>query len=1039
MSIFTESTLEKATLEWLHDLGYSVIFGNDIAPEEPAAERIDYGEVILPERVKESLRRINPKVPAEALEDAFRKITRPASVSLVGNNRIFHQFLTNGVEVEYRKDGRIVGDKVWLVDFDDLENNDWLAVNQLTVVENHINRRPDVVIFLNGLPLAVIELKNAADEKTTIWSAFKQLQTYKEQIHSLFLFNEAMIISDGVNARVGTLTSNRERFAPWKTVTGETLAERTTIELEVLLRGMFEKRRFLDMLRHFIIFEDNGDGQPIKKMAGYHQFHAVNMAVEQTVRASQEKGASIHEELPHNATNTPKNAKPGDRRIGVIWHTQGSGKSLTMAFYAGRIVLHPAMQNPTIVVITDRNDLDDQLFGTFSRCKDLLRQSPIQAESRDDLAQKLKSSASGGIIFTTIQKFLGNGEVLSDRSNIVVIADEAHRSQYDFIDGNARAMRDALPHASFIGFTGTPIELKDANTRAVFGDYISVYDIQQAVEDGATVPIYYEGRLAKLELKEKEKPKIDPEFEEITEGEEAEDKEKLKSKWAALEAVVGSEKRIELVSQDFLKHYDARQEVIDGKAMIVCMSRRICVDLYNAIVKLRPEWHSEEDSQGAIKIVMTGSASDETDWQIHIRNKERREKLANRFKDPKDSFKVVIVRDMWLTGFDVPSLHTMYIDKPMKGHGLMQAIARVNRVYGDKPGGLIVDYLGLAFHLQQALATYTESGGKGNTAIDQEQAVSIVMREYEICRDLFHGFDYSKWKKGSGEEQLSLLNWAQEHILNLENGKQRLLQTVTRLSQAFALAVPNEKVMAIRDDVGFFQAVRARIVKSSPEDQIKAEDVEHAIRQIISRAVASEEVIDIFKAAGLKKPDISILSDEFLAEIQNMPQKNVAIELLRKLLNDEIKLRSRKNVVLSRSFAEMLERTIRAYQNRAIEIAEVIAELIELAKDIREANKRGEKLNLNEDELAFYDALEVNDSAVKVLGDDTLKDIARELVQSVRENATIDWTMKENVRARLRVMVRRILKKYGYPPDMQEKATKTVLEQAEVIARDWVG
>lgn len=1039
MTHLTESTLEETALEWLRDLRYTVIYGNDIAPDEPASERENYSEVILAGRLKDALKRINPKVPIEALEDAYRKITRPSAVSLVANNRAFHSMLTNGIEVEYRKGDRIVGDKVWLVDFENIENNDWLAVNQFTIIENHNNRRPDIIMFINGLPLVVIELKSAADEKATIWSAFKQLQTYKEQIPSLFLFNEALLISDGVNARVGTLTANRERFAPWKTVTGEMLAERTTIELEVLLRGMFEKRRFLDMLRHFIIFEDNGDGQPIKKMAGYHQFHAVNMAVEQTVRASQEKGASIQEELPHNATSTPKNAKPGDRRIGVIWHTQGSGKSLTMAFYAGRIVLHPAMQNPTIVVITDRNDLDDQLFGTFSRCKDLLHQSPIQADSRDDLVQKLKSSASGGIIFTTIQKFLGNGEVLSERPNIVVIADEAHRSQYDFIDGNARAMRDALPNASFIGFTGTPIELKDANTRAVFGDYISVYDIQQAVEDGATVPIYYEGRLAKLELKEKEKPKIDHEFEEITEGEEAEDKEKLKSKWAALEAVVGSDKRIELVAQDFLKHYDARQEVIEGKAMIVCMSRRICVDIYNTIVKLRPEWHSTDDAQGDIKVVMTGSASDETDWQIHIRNKERREKLANRFKDPKDSFKIVIVRDMWLTGFDVPSLHTMYIDKPMKGHGLMQAIARVNRVYGDKPGGLIVDYLGLAFHLQQALATYTESGGKGNTAIDQEQAVSIVMREYEVCRDLFHGFDYSNWKKGTGEEQLSLLNWAQEHILKLENGKQRLLQTVTRLSQAFALAVPNEKVMAIRDDVGFFQAVRARIVKSSPEDQIKAEDVEHAIRQIISRAVASDEVIDIFKAAGLKKPDISILSDEFLAEIQNMPQKNVAVELLRKLLNDEIKLRSRKNVVLSRSFAEMLERTIRSYQNRAIEIAEVIAELIELAKDIREANKRGEKLNLNEDELAFYDALEVNDSAVKILGDDTLKDIARELVKSVRENATIDWTMKENVRARLRVMVRRILKKYGYPPDMQEKATQTVLEQAEVIARDWAG
>jgi type I restriction enzyme, R subunit len=1039
MTNFTESTIEETTLEWLKAMGYTIVFGNDIAPGEPAAERENYSEVILSGRLKDALRRINPHVPNEALEDAFRKVTRPSAPALVGNNRAFHKMLADGIEVEYRHEGRIKGDKVWLIDFENLENNDWLAVNQFTIVENHINRRPDIIIFINGLPLSVIELKNAADTKATIWSAFKQLQTYKNEITSLFVYNEALVISDGTHARIGSLTADKERFMPWKTVEGDTLADGHEIELEVLLRGTFDKRRFLDLIRYFVVFEDDGVGQPIKKMAGYHQFHAINMAIEQTVRASMEKGGKIADIHGTYATHQPRDAKPGDRRIGVIWHTQGSGKSLTMAFYAGRMVLHPAMENPTIVVITDRNDLDDQLFGTFSRCKDLLRQTPVQAESRDDLADKLRKSASGGIIFTTIQKFVAGGEALSERRNIVVIADEAHRSQYDFIDGNARTMRDALPNASFIGFTGTPIELKDANTRAVFGDYISVYDIQQAVEDGATVPIYYEGRLAKLELKESEKPKIDPEFEELTEGEETNDKEKLKTKWAALESIVGSDNRVDLIAQDLLKHFDARLEVIEGKAMIVCMSRRICVDLYTAITKLRPEWHSTDDKQGVIKVVMTGSASDDADWQIHIRNKERREKLATRFKDSKDPFKIAIVRDMWLTGFDVPSLHTMYIDKPMKGHGLMQAIARVNRVYGDKPGGLIVDYLGLAFHLQQALANYTESGGKGNTAIDQEQAVAVALREYEICRDMFHGFDYSKWKQGKGEEQLSLLNWAQEHILQQENGKQRYTQTVTKLSQAFALAVPNDKALAIRDDVGFFQAVRARIIKSSPEHELQAEDIEHAIRQIISRAVASDEVIDIFKAAGLKKPDISILSDEFLADVQNMPQKNVAIELLRKLLNDAIKLRSRKNVVLSRSFAEMLERTIHSYQNRAIEVAQVIAELIELAKDMREANKRGDILNLTEDELAFYDALEVNDSAVKVLGDDTLKDIARELVKSVRENATIDWTMKENVRAKLRVMVRRILRKYGYPPDKQEKATVTVLEQAEVIARDWTG
>jgi type I restriction enzyme R subunit len=772
------------------------------------------------------------------------------------------------------------------------------------------------------------------------------------------------------------------------------------------------------------------------------------MAVEQTIRASMEKGIAVRDKGGHYLTRPQRDGKPGDHRIGVVWHTQGSGKSLTMAFYAGRIVLEPAMQNPTIVVITDRNDLDNQLFGTFSRCKDLLRQSPVQAESREDLAHILRTSASGGVIFTTIQKFLtGNGgsqtrhysseRYLSDRHNIVVIADEAHRSQYDFIDGYANAMHEALPNASFIGFTGTPIELKDANTRAVFGDYLSIYDIQQSVADGATVPIYYEGRLAKLELKESERPKIDPEFEEVTEGEESEEKEKLKTKWAALESIVGSDERVELIADDLLKHFDQRMDALEGKAMIVCMSRRICVDLYDAIIKLRPAWNSLDDKEGVIKIVMTGSASDPLKWQGHIRNKTRREALAKRFKDPKDKFKVAIVRDMWLTGFDVPSLHTMYIDKPMQGHGLMQAIARVNRVYGNKPGGLIVDYLGLAYHLQKALALYTESGGRGDAVIDQSEAVTLTLREYEICRDMFHGFDYSKWKTGNASAKMTLMNWAQDHILGLENGKQRYLQAVIRLSQAFALAVPHEKVLVISDEVGFFQAVRARIIKSSPEYELQSDDMEQAIRQIISRAVASDEVIDIFKAAGLKKPDISILSDEFLADVQNMPQRNVAIELLRKLLNDEIKLRSRTNLVQSRSFTEMLERTIRSYQNRAIEASEVIAQLIELAKEMREANKRGENLNLAEDELAFYDALEVNDSAVKVLGDDQLKLIARELVRIVHENVSIDWTVKENVRAKLRVMVRRILRKYGYPPDKQEKATQTVLEQAEMIVRDW--
>ena len=733
--------------------------------------------------------------------------------------------------------------------------------------------------------------------------------------------------------------------------------------------------------------------------------------------------------------------EPGDKRVGVVWHTQGSGKSLTMAFYAGRLILHPAMENPTIVVITDRNDLDDQLFATFARCRDLLRQAPVQAESRADLRAKLQVG-SGGVVFTTIQKFMPEEKgdrhpVLSERRNIVVIADEAHRSQYDFIDGLARHLHDALPNASFIGFTGTPIEKTDANTRAVFGDYISIYDIQRAVIDGATVPIYYESRLAKLELKPSERPKIDPEFEELTEGEEVERKEKLKTKWAQLEAIVGSENRVKIIARDLVTHFEERLAAMDGKAMIVCMSRRICVELYRELIALRPEWHDPDDDKGALKVVMTGSAADPADWQPHIRNKSRREALANRFRDARDPFRIVIVRDMWLTGFDAPSLHTMYVDKPMRGHGLMQAIARVNRVFKDKPGGLVVDYLGLADELKQALATYTESGGTGQTAIDQAEAVAVMLEKYEICLGLFHGFDFGPLTQGTAQQRISMIPAGQEFILAQERGKERLLQAVKELSEAFALAVPHDETLRIRDEVGFFQAVRAQLIKRIPDDRKPPELLDHAIRQIVSKALVSDEIVDIFAAAGLKKPDISILSDEFLAEIRGMPQRNLAVELLRKLLVGEIKTRSQRNVVQARSFTELLERSIRRYQNRAIETAQVIEELIALAKDMRAANARGEELGLSEDELAFYDALETNDSAVKVLGEPTLKTIARELVATVRKNVTIDWTLRENVRAQMRVLVRRILRKYGYPPDKQEKATQTVLEQAALFSETW--
>ncbi|MGI5836687.1 MAG: type I restriction endonuclease subunit R [Chloroflexota bacterium] len=1043
MPHLTESTVEEAALAWLEAIGWRIAHGPEIAPDQLLAERRDYGEVVLAQRLRDALARLNPQLPTEALEDAFRKLTRPEGADLLQRNRALHRMLVDGITIEYRDaDGAIRGAQVQVIDFDDTSNNDWLAVNQFSVTENKQSRRPDVVLFINGLPLVVIELKNAADEDATIWTAFQQLQTYQAEIPSLFASNTVLVISDGVEARVGALGAGREWFKPWRTIGGEALADRHMPELQVVIEGVFEPRRFLDLVRDFIVFEDDGSGRLVKKMAGYHQFHAVQVAVRETLRAAElARSGWMAEETGRYESGRKTGGKPGDRRVGVVWHTQGSGKSLTMAFYAGRIIREPAMENPTIVVLTDRNDLDDQLFGTFSRCQDLLRQPPVQAESRAHL-RELLSVAVGGVVFTTIHKFFPEEKgdrhpTLSNRRNIVVIADEAHRSQYDFIDGFARHMRDALPRASFIGFTGTPIELADANTRAVFGDYISIYDIQRAVQDGATVPIYYESRLAKLALDEAERPKIDPDFEYATEGEEVERKEKLKTKWAQLEAIVGAEKRIQLVAQDIVEHFEKRLEAMDGKAMVVCMSRRICIELYRELVKLRPEWHSDDDAQGALKVVMTGSASDPSDWQAHIRNKPRREALANRFRDPNDPFKMVIVRDMWLTGFDCPSLHTMYLDKPMRGHGLMQAIARVNRVFRDKPGGLVVDYLGLAHELKAALATYTESGGTGRTALKQDEAVAVMLEKYEVCCGLFYGFDWTKWTTGKPQERLGLLPAAQEHILAQENGKDRLLKAVRELSQAFALAVPHDEAMRIRDDVSFFQAVQAVLAKRAPGEARPEAELDHAVRQIISRAVAPEGVVDIFAAAGLEKPDISILSDKFLAEVRGMPQRNLAVELLQKLLKGELAVRRRKNVVQARSFAEMLEQTIRRYQNRAIEAAQVIEELIALAKEMREAGERGQVLGLTEDELAFYDALETNDSAVKVLGDETLRTIARELVDTVRSNVTIDWTMRENVRAQLRVLVKRILRRYGYPPDKQEKATQTVLEQAEVLSEGW--
>ena len=1038
MNAFTESVVEQAALDWFRALGYNVVGGPDMPPG-PHALRESYADTIFPSVVRGALARLNPNLPAEALDDAFRKLARPEGPSPEARNRAFHRLAVDGVTVEYRDaGGSIRGAPVRMFDFEQPSNNDWLVVNQFTVVESSHERRPDIVLFVNGLPLAVIELKNPADEDATLRSAWQQLRTYQAELPSLFAFNAVLAVSDGVEARLGALTAGWEWFKPWRTISGEELAPVFLTQLQVAIEGAFEKRRFLALLRDFIVFEDDGGGRLAKKMAGYHQFHAVETAVGETLRAAELR---VREEPGRYESGRKPGGNPGDRRIGVVWHTQGSGKSLTMAFYAGRIIREPAMANPTVVVLTDRNDLDDQLFGTFARCRDLLRQPPVQADSRADLRSKLAVEA-GGVVFTTIQKFFPEEKgdrhpLLSERRNIVVIADEAHRSQYDFIDGFARHMRDALPNASFIGFTGTPIELQDANTRAVFGDYISIYDIQRAVEDKATVPIYYESRLAKLALDERERPRIDPGFEEATEGEEVDRKEKLKTRWAQLEAVVGAEQRLELVAEDIVAHFEQRTEAMDGKAMIVCMSRRICIDLFRELTRLRPDWHDEDDDKGRIKVVMTGAASDPPDWQPHIRNKPRREALASRFRDPGDPLQVVLVRDMWLTGFDAPSLHTMYVDKPMRGHGLMQAIARVNRVFRDKPGGLVVDYLGLAHELKRALATYTESGGTGRTALDQGEAVAVMLEKFDICCGLFHGFDRSAWVTGTPQERLSLLPAAQEHVLAQENGKDRCIQAVRDLSRAFALAVPHEDAIRIRDDVAFFQAVLAVLVKRAAAVARPDEELDQAVRQIISRAVAPEGVIDIFAAAGLEKPDISILSDQFLAEVRGMPQRNLAVELLQKLLKGELATRRRKNVVQARSFAEMLEQTLRRYQNRTVEAAQVIEELIGLARELREANARGEKLGLSEDELAFYDALETNDSAVQVLGEDTLRDIARELVDTVRGNVTIDWTMRENVRANLRRLVRRILRKHGYPPDKQEKATRTVLEQAEALSAGW--
>jgi type I restriction enzyme, R subunit len=1059
-----ESIVEDAALEWFGELNYTVGHGPHLAPGEPAAERDSFGEVVLVGRLRETIRRLNTSIPGEAREEALRKVLRVGTPSLTQTNRAFHRMLRDGVPVEYsRPDGSIAGDHVRLVDFADAGANDWLAVNQFTVIEGQHNRRPDIVVFLNGLPVGLIELKNAADEDATIWTAYAQIQTYKAEISSLLHYNVALVVSDGLQARVGSVTANQEWFKVWRTIDGESDAPKTALELEVLVRGVFERQRFLDLLHHFIVFEEDPDSGALHKViAGYHQFHAVNAAVKETVRASgmAENDNVVRDDADPYWLGRMHGGKAGDRRAGVVWHTQGSGKSFSMLFYAARVVRHPAMQNPTLVVLTDRNDLDDQLFGQFQRCADILGQTPVQASGRGHL-RELLNRASGGVVFTTIHKFMPEkGEAmprLSARQNIVVIADEAHRSQYGFGGkvnektgemsyGFASNLRDGLPNASFIGFTGTPIENADANTRAVFGDYISIYDIQRAVADKATVPIYYESRISKLSLNATEIPKLDAEFEEITEGEELTKKEKLKTKWAALEALVGDPKRIALVATDIVAHFEKRVEAMDGKAMIVCMSRRIAVDLYNALIVLRPDWASTKDDDDEVenvrtcvaKVVMTGSADDGPNWQPHIRSKDKRRKLANRFKDAKDPFRIVIVRDMWLTGFDAPCLHTMYADKPMQGHGLMQAIARVNRVFRDKPGGLVVDYLGLADQLKKALMTYTESGGQGDPTLDIPQAIAVMLEKHDIACDLMHGFNWDKWTVGKPTERLALIPAGQEHVLQQEEGKKRWVQVVTELSRAFALCASSDEATEIRDDVSFFQALQAALNKQSSTNKKTPEQIEAAIRQLVSKAITTDgQVIDVFTAAGLPKPDISILSDQFLAEVRGLKHKNVAAELLEKLLKDELKVRSKRNLVQTQVFSEKLTKTLNAYHNRAISTMQVIEELIKLAKDLDAATKAGKEMGLTDDEKAFYDALAANDSAVMAMGDAKLRVIAAELITQVKKSVTIDWTLRESARAKIKVMVKRILNKYGYPPDLQEDAVKMVLAQAELLCADW--
>lgn len=1071
MTRITENIIESFAIELLDKLGYEYIYAPDIAPDSENPERDSFTQVLLLNRLQNAIKRINHHIPADAQAEAIKEIQRIASPELLANNETFHRLLTEGIPVSKRVDGDDRGDRVWLIDFKNPHNNEFVVANQFTIIENGNNKRPDVILFVNGIPLVVIELKNAADENTTINSAFKQVETYKAIIPSLFTYNGFVVISDGLEAKAGSISAGFSRYMAWKSADGKAEASHLVSQLETLIQGMLNKETLLDLIRHFIVFEkskkeDSETGittiSTVKKLAAYHQYYAVNRAVESTLRAT---GFTVEHETPLSMVmESPesygvpgvKNQPIGDKKGGVVWHTQGSGKSLSMVFYTGKIVL--ALDNPTILVITDRNDLDDQLFDTFAASKQLLRQEPVQAEDRNQLKELLKV-ASGGVVFATVQKFQpeeGNVyELLSDRKNIVVIADEAHRTQYGFkaktidakdekgnvvgkkiVYGFAKYMRDALPNATYLGFTGTPIENTDVNTPAVFGNYVDIYDIAQAVEDGATVRIYYESRLAKVNLSEEGKQLVDDLDDEL-EQEDLTNTQKAKAKWTQLEALVGSENRIKNIAKDIVAHFSQRQEVFEGKGMIVCMSRRIAADLYQAIIELKPEWHSDDLNKGVIKVVMTSASSDGPKISKHHTTKEQRRTLAERMKNPDDELQLVIVRDMWLTGFDAPSMHTLYIDKPMKGHNLMQAIARVNRVYKDKPGGLIVDYLGIASDLKKALAFYSDAGGKGDPTILQEQAVQLMLEKLEVVSQMYHGFEYETYFEADTSKKLSMILAAEEHILGLEDGKKRYINEVTALSKAFAIAIPHDQAMDAKDEVSFFQAVKARLAKFDGTGSGKTdEEIETTIRQVIDKALVSEQVIDVFDAAGIKKPDISILSEEFLMELKGMEHKNVALEVLKKLLNDEIKSRAKKNLVKSKTFLEMLENSIKKYHNKILTAAEVIEELINLSKEIVEMDNEAKHMGLSDFEYAFYTAVANNDSARELMQQDKLRELAVVLTETIRQNASIDWTIKESVKAKLKVAVKRILRKFGYPPDMQMLATETVLKQAEMIANE---